>query len=433
MKFHIISLGCSKNTADSEAIANTFAANGWFWADSPIDADLLLINTCGFIKDAKEESLTTVIEALKLKSKNKRQKTAVFGCLVKRYFKQIKNQIPEIDYLFTFLSNENLSFLCSLNSKTKTPCEPYHELKCRYFTPTHIGILKIAEGCSNRCSYCAIPDIRGPFRSRPESDILQDAKNLAKSGAVELSVVAQDITRYGTDNGNTCKLPQLFNKLSQIKGIKWIRPHYLHPKGLSTQLIDDIFSIEKVLPYFDIPFQHISDRMLRLMNRKTSPAHIRHLVGHIRKKFKKSCIRTTFIVGFPGENKEDFQQILDFIELQPIDRVGAFAYSTEENTAASRIIPKVPSSTKQERLDKLMTLQQLVVEERNRKLINKKVEVIIDEVFADYALGRTPWDSYEIDNLTTIESTSDLKLQPGQIVKTRIIDADAYDFKAKLL
>ncbi|MGM0599143.1 MAG: 30S ribosomal protein S12 methylthiotransferase RimO [Candidatus Rifleibacteriota bacterium] len=433
MKFHIISLGCSKNTADSEAIANTFAANGWGWAESPVDADLLLINTCGFIKDAKEESLTTVIEALKLKSKNHKQKTAVFGCLVKRYYKQIKNQIPEIDYLFAFLTPENLSFLCSLNSEAKVPSEPYHELKSRYFSPPHIGILKIAEGCSNRCSYCAIPEIRGPFYSRPEEEILKDAENLAKSGAVELSVVAQDITRYGTDSGANCQLPDLFKKLSQIKGIKWIRPHYLHPKGLSKQLVDDIFSIDKVLPYFDIPFQHISDRMLRLMNRKTSPTHIRQLVGHIRRNFRKSCIRTTFIVGFPGENKEDFKQILDFIELHPIDRVGAFAYSTEENTPASKIIPKVPAAIKQERLDKLMTLQQLVVEERNRKLINKKVEVIIDEVLADSVLGRTPWDSYEIDNLTTIEGTSDLDLKPGQIVKARIIEADAYDFKAELV
>jgi ribosomal protein S12 methylthiotransferase len=398
-----------------------------------VTADLLLINTCGFIKDAKEESLTTIIEALKLKSINHKQKTAVFGCLVKRYYKQIKNQIPEIDYLFTFLTPENLSFLCSLNSEDNTPCEPYHELKNRYFTPPHIGILKIAEGCSNRCSYCAIPDIRGPFYSRSEKEILQDAENLGKSGAVELSVVAQDITRYGTDNGDACRLPQLFKKLSQIENIKWIRPHYLHPKGLSKQLIDDIFSIDKVLPYFDIPFQHISDRMLRLMNRKTSPAHIRQLVGHIRRNFKKSCIRTTFIVGFPGENKEDFQQILDFIELHPIDRVGAFAYSTEENTPASRIIPKVSGAIKQERLDQLMTLQQLIVEERNKKLINKKVEVIVDEVLDNSALGRTPWDSYEIDNLTTLKDTSDRNLKPGQIVKARIIDADAYDFTAEIL
>jgi ribosomal protein S12 methylthiotransferase len=262
--------------------------------------------------------------------------------------------------------------------------------------------LKIAEGCSNKCAYCAIPSIRGPFFSRSEDQILADAQRLADSGAIELSVVAQDITRYGTDRSGKCELPQLIKKLSKISGFRWIRLHYMHPRGLTPELIDSLFKIEKVLPYFDIPFQHASDRMMRLMNRHTSPDHIIKLIRHIRRNYRKAAIRTTFIVGFPGENDEEFQELLDFIELFPIDRVGAFTYSTEEGTPASLIIPKVPQPVKQTRLDQLMTLQQLIIE-----------------------------DSYEVDNLTTIENPS-RKLQPGDIVKARIIYADAYDFKAVL-
>jgi ribosomal protein S12 methylthiotransferase len=431
MKFHLISLGCSKNTADSEALANRFGSKGWTWTDQPAQADLLLINTCGFIKDAKEESLRTIMKALEAKKDNPSQKTVVFGCLVKRYHREIEEGIPEIDFLYEFLNEDQIENLTNLRPAGK-PNEPIdHSKSWRFFTPSHIGILKIAEGCSNKCAYCAIPSIRGPFFSRSEDQILADAQRLADSGAIELSVVAQDITRYGTDRSGKCELPQLIKKLSKISGFRWIRLHYMHPRGLTPELIDSLFKIEKVLPYFDIPFQHASDRMMRLMNRHTSPDHIIKLIRHIRRNYRKAAVRTTFIVGFPGENDEEFQELLDFIELFPIDRVGAFTYSTEEGTPASLIIPKVPQPVKQTRLDQLMTLQQLIIEERNKKLINKNVDLIIDRIEDNAALARTIWDSYEVDNLTTIENPS-RKLQPGDIVKARIIYADAYDFKAVL-
>ena len=430
MKFHIISLGCSKNTADSEHLANNFKATGWEWSDKPDKSDLILINTCGFINDAKEESLRNIMEAIAIKEKHPKIKLAVFGCLIKRYHKEIEKQIPEIDYLFDFLTPKEIDILCKLAGKSYK--EPDYSISSRFFNPKHIGILKIGEGCNNRCAYCAIPNIRGPYYSLPEDEILKDCENLVASGAKEISVVAQDITRYGTDKDGKCKLPGLLKKISSIKGVEWIRLHYMHPRGLTTELIDEIFSIKKVLPYFDIPFQHISPKLIKLMNRHTTAEHMISLIKHIRSKYPQGIIRTTFIVGFPGEQKRDFDKLINFIEEYPIDRVGSFMYSPEENTPAYSMTPKVRETTKQARLDQLMTLQQLIIEERNKKLIGKTIDVIIDKVSDNgTAIGRTPYDAYEVDNITTIEKAKGLK--PGDIVKVKITDADAYDFKATVL
>lgn len=429
MKFHIISLGCSKNTADSEAVANRFAACGWQWVKEAEKADLLLINTCGFINDAKEESLRVIMQALELKAKRPGMKTAVFGCLVRRYRSEIVKEIPEIDYLYDFLSEDQLEFLIGLAGKGIAA--PDFSQSWRFFTPPHTGILKIAEGCSNKCSYCAIPGIRGPFFSRPEKEILADAKRLAESGAKEISVVAQDITRYGTDVNGKCGLAELVTKLAKIDGISWIRLHYMHPRGLTTDLIDRLYSIKKVLPYFDIPFQHISERMLQLMNRNTSREHIISLIRHIRENFADGVIRTTFIVGFPGEKKRDFDELIEFVDEHPLDRVGAFAYSPEDGTPAALMRPRVGKPVKQARLDQLMTLQQLIIGERNTALIGRELPVIIDAIAEGKAIGRTQYDAYEVDNTTIIGNGRGLKA--GDIIKARITAADAYDFQAELV
>lgn len=430
MKFHIISLGCSKNTSDSEHLGNDFKAAGWEWTSEPVKSDLLLINTCGFINDAKEESLRNIMEAIALKKDNPKLKLAVFGCLTKRYHKEIAEEIPEIDYLFDFLTSSDIKKLVKLGGKNYQ--KPDYTKGKRFFNPKHIGILKIGEGCSNRCAYCAIPNIRGPYYSYKEEDIVEDCKNLVASGAKEISVVAQDITRYGTDKGGKCQLPSLLKKISAIKGVEWIRLHYMHPRGLTPELIDQIYSVDKVLPYFDIPFQHISAKLIKSMNRHTTPEHMKSLIKHIREKYPEGIIRTTFIVGFPGEQKRDFDQLINFIEEYPIDRVGAFMYSPEEDTPGYTMTPKVRETTKQARLDQLMTLQQLIIEERNKKLIGKEISVIIDEVSdKGIATARTVYDAYEVDNITTIEKAASLKA--GDIVKVKITDADAYDFKAKLI
>lgn len=428
MKFHLLSLGCSKNTADSEFIANRFASSGWVWTAQPDSADLIMINTCGFINDAKEESLARIMDILKLKEARPGIQVCVFGCLVKRYHQEIKGEIPEIDHLFEFLSEEQLNSLIALNRAEKLT--PDYSQSWRFFTPLHIGILKIAEGCSNKCSYCAIPSIRGPFFSRPQAEIIADARQLANSGAREISIVAQDITRYGTDFSNKCELPKLVRALAKIDGISWLRLHYMHPRGLTTDLIDDLFTIDKVLPYFDIPLQHISGRMLDLMNRQTTPKHMIGLIEHIRQNFPESSIRTTFIVGFPGEKKRDFDKLISFIEEYPLDRVGAFAYSEEDGTPAANMNPQVRPSTRQARLDQLMTLQQLVVGEQNQQLKGKVVKVIVDEILADRVLARTTGDAYEVDNTTTIMGKHSLK--PGEVIEVRIVAADSYDFTAEI-
>ena len=429
MKFHLISLGCTKNTADSERIANRFASSGWVWAAKPDAADLIMINTCGFINDAKEESLSTIMQNVMLKNTRPGLKICVFGCLVKRYRAEIMHEIPEIDFLFEFLSEDQLASIITLNRSDRIT--PDYSQSWRFFTPPHIGILKIAEGCSNRCSYCAIPGIRGPFYSRAQSDILTDAQTLVDSGAKEISVVAQDITRYGTDISGRCELPELVRELSSIEGLDWLRLHYMHPRGLSLKLIDELYSINKVLPYFDIPFQHISKRMLDLMNRNTTPRQMIELIEHIRRHFPDGTIRTTFIVGFPGEQKRDFDKLINFIEEYPLDRVGAFAYSAEEGTPAALMTPQVRPSTKQARLDQLMTLQQLVVGEQNQRLVGKTVRVIADEILEDRILARTAGDAYEVDNITTIMGQHNSK--PGDLLKVRISRADSYDFTAELV
>ncbi len=428
MKFHLISLGCTKNTADSERIANRFAGAGWLWANKPEQADLILINTCGFIKDAKEESLAIIMDNLKVKGGHPEIKVCVFGCLIKRYRTEIQREIPEIDHLFEFMSEDQLTMLVSLNARTRMT--PDYSLSWRFFTPPHIGILKIAEGCSNRCSYCAIPGIRGPFNSRHHDDIVADARRLAASGAKEISIVAQDITRYGTDREGRCSLPALVKELSAVEGVEWLRLHYMHPRGLTTRLIDELYSVPKVLPYFDIPFQHISQRLLETMNRHTSPEHLIKLITHIRRQFPESTIRTTFIVGFPGEQKRDFDKLINFIEEYPLDRVGAFAYSEEEGTKAEKLRPQVRPSTRQARLDQLMTLQQLIAGEQNQKLINRAVKVIVDEVLPDRVLARTAGDAYEVDNTTTIIGRPAVKA--GDIIEVRITGADSYDFTAEM-
>ncbi|PKL50820.1 MAG: 30S ribosomal protein S12 methylthiotransferase RimO [Candidatus Riflebacteria bacterium HGW-Riflebacteria-2] len=428
MKFHLISLGCTKNTADSEHIANRFAGAGWVWAEKPDQADLIMINTCGFIRDAKEESLATIMDNLAVKSIRPEVQVCVFGCLVKRYRSEIQSEIPEIDHLFEFLSEDQLNSLISLLGPKRLT--PDFSQSWRFFTPPHIGILKIAEGCSNRCTYCAIPGIRGPFHSRPHDEIIADARQLAASGAKELSVVAQDITRYGSEIGDRCTLPALVKELSAIEGIEWLRLHYMHPRGLTQRLIDELYSIPKVLPYFDIPFQHISKRILEAMNRHTSPEHLVGLIRHIRSHFPDSIIRSTFIVGFPGEQKRDFERLINFIEEHPLDRVGAFAYSEEEGTLAEKLKPQTRTSTRQARLDQLMTLQQLIVGEQNQRLVNKVTQVIVDEILPDRVLARTTGDAYEVDNTTTIMGRPEVK--PGDIIEVRITSADSYDFTAEM-
>jgi ribosomal protein S12 methylthiotransferase len=437
MKYHITTLGCSKNTADSEALATKLANLGWNWTQDASMADIVVINTCGFINDAKEESLRVIIEGVELKENCNHQVLVVFGCLVKRYKKELMAQIPEVDLFFEFLDDEAFKQLASFNAKTaKQGCPSLMAGGCqdksRYFTPKHIGFLKIAEGCNNRCSYCAIPGIRGNFCSYDKDRILKDAVHLAESGAKELSIIAQDITKYGTDNAAYGSLAELVKELSKINEIQWIRLHYMHPAGLTPSIIDQLYGIDKVAPYFDIPMQHISQKMLNLMNRHTTKQHMINLIKHIRATFADAAIRTTFIVGFPGETKRDFEQLIDFIEAYPLDKVGAFMYSREEDTAAYDMRPRVQLGTKTARLDQLMTLQQLLVEEANQRYLGRELEVMVDRLTDGGFTGRTKYDAWEVDNTTTVTGLT-RAVTPGEVVRVRVTDASAYDFSGVLL
>ncbi len=441
MKFHLISLGCPKNTVDSELISGNLVRNGAAWVPSPDGADLVLLNTCGFIKEAKEESLRHIFQLLALKRTRPRAKIVVFGCMVKRYREELSKEIPEIDGLFEFLSEAQIPEILGLarsgprpkkvSGASNRPFSTATDSLGRFFLPPHIGFLKIAEGCVNRCSYCAIPDIRGPFRSIPMDDLLRRAKKLAKAGVKEISVIAQDTLLYGAEKGGRSRLPELLEKLAQIPGPEWIRLHYLHPKRLSEELIDGIFSIPKVVPYFDIPFQHVSDRMLALMNRSVTKKELIHLMGAIRKRFRGGIIRSTFIVGFPGETENEFQELMDFIQLHPVDRLGAFPFSAEEGTPAWRITPKVPSKEKIRRLDELMTLQQVVAADRNRRMESRLVTAIVDRISGETAFGRYFGDAFEVDNL--ISFGYDGSFEEGQFLTCRILSAEAYDFTGEVV
>ncbi|MBF0406831.1 MAG: 30S ribosomal protein S12 methylthiotransferase RimO [Candidatus Riflebacteria bacterium] len=424
MKFHLISLGCPKNTVDSEKLIADLISKGYSYSQEINKSDFVLINTCGFIRDAKEESLEKIMKVVELKKDNPEMKVIVFGCLIKRYFDTIQTEIPEIDHIFTFFTGSELDTILK-PQKQKHSCSP----KRRYLTLPHVGFLKIAEGCDNRCAYCAIPDIRGPFKSFSIDNLIKEAQELADTGARELIVVAQDTTNYGRDNNAKYLLPELLKEISTISRIKWIRLQYLHPKRLTPAIIDELFSIPKVLQYFDIPFQHVSERILTLMNRGVTKKQLTQIVSHIRKNYPAGTLRTTLIVGFPGETRADFEELINYIERKPFDRLGAFPYSPEEGTPAYKISPKVPNPTRKNRLDELMTLQGLIANEINQKMVGKKYEVIVDRIENDQVFGRTHGDSPEIDLETSFPH--DGELLPGDFCTVRITKADSYDLYAE--
>lgn len=432
MKFHLISLGCPKNTADSEGLIGTLQERGIDFAQDPSHADLVLVNTCGFIREAKEESLRELMNVIALKKDRPHLRVIAFGCLVKRYEEELRQEIPELDGLFTFFTGKELdSFLPVRRKVAGTPLPDPDKPRPRVLTPSHVGFLKVAEGCDNRCAYCAIPDIRGAYRSRPLDEVLKDAARLAASGAREMSIIAQDTTRYGSEWAPEEALVELVRKVGELPSVEWIRLHYLHPKRLTFGLIERLFTLPKVLPYFDIPFQHVSDRILQLMNRGYTGKDLVTLIGFIRRSFRKAVLRTSLIVGFPGETEQDFRKLVKFIEDHPIDRLGAFPYSTEEGTPAARITPKIARSVRQRRLDELMTLQGLLAAERNAKLVGGRRQILIDRIEGETAFGRTYADALEIDNETSLPYDGSFKV--GDFVTVRLTGADAYDFTAEKL
>ncbi|MDD5237221.1 MAG: 30S ribosomal protein S12 methylthiotransferase RimO, partial [Candidatus Omnitrophica bacterium] len=405
-------LGCPRNLADSEIIAGRLKAKGYTIVDTP-RADIGMVNTCAFIKEAKEESIEAILGLVELKNKGALKKVIVSGCLPQRYGGELARHLKEVD---------GFTGRISLNHTSN-----------RYrSTPQHYAYVKISDGCRNNCSYCVIPKIKGPYASRTEDSVLQEIDCLNKAGTSEINIIGQDTTLYGTDLGKCQSLHHILKKIIKHgKNIHWVRLLYLYPGHVQDELLELIAAEPKVCKYIDLPIQHINDRILKLMHRHTTGAQIRKLLEKVRKKIPGVAIRTALITGFPTERDEEFRELLDFVRESKFERLGVFVYSREEDTRAAGLKPQVPEKTRRARFDELMSLQQEISLEINRKYLGTVQEVLIEaEEKENIYLGRTEMDAPEVDGSVYVKS--DKKLNPGEFVKVNINDTLEYDLAGDL-
>ncbi len=422
-KFAILSLGCSKNLVDSEVFAFITESAGYALTEELKEAEVIIVNTCGFILDAKEESISTILDAADFKTSGKCKKLIVTGCLVKRYFEDIKNSFPEIDEVIQLKDFSTFKKVFEISAKEDR----------KLLTLPHYAYLRISDGCNNHCSYCAIPAIRGQLISEPIKDLVANAKALVASGVREIILTAQDTAQYGVDIYGERKLPELLQKLNSIKNLEWIRILYLHPAHISSELIDMIAKLPKVCKYFEIPIQHINNDILGSMNRKVTKERISEILTEIRLKIPNAVMRTTLITGYPGETEENFIELKDFVEEMKFERLGAFEYSREEDTPAYYLEPQISEEIAEQRKDELMQIQQDISEEFLAGLVGKKIEVIIDRKSEEEGIlfeGRSYFDSPEIDGVVFI---TEGKGKIGDIVEVEIIDAWEYDLIGKIV
>lgn len=426
-KINITTLGCSKNLVDSEHLATHLKKNNF----TPIfdgninDAKIVIINTCGFINDAKQESIDTILDFAEAKSRNKIDKVFVIGCLTERYRNEITKEIPEIDGVFGV--NDMPKILATLKSDYKTELYGQRIIS----TPNHYAYLKIAEGCNRNCSFCAIPAIRGKHISEPIEKLTAEAKYIVNKGVKEILLISQDTSFYGKDLYNNFELRNLLDELIKIDKLEWLRLHYLYPANHLESILKLMADSPKICNYIDIPFQHISDSILKSMNRGHDVDKIKQNIELFRKLVPDVALRTTMIVGYPGETEKDFQDLLDFVQLTKFDRLGAFTYSEEEGTTAAKLEDNVPEKVKQERLDELMLLQNEISLEKNEQKIGKTLKVIIDKQENDVFIGRTEYDSPEVDNEVIIPADVNLKI--GDFYKVKITDAQEFDLFAEIV
>lgn len=423
----IVSLGCAKNLVDSERLARQLESEGITLLTDPAPGhrlDVVIINTCGFIGDAKQESVDTILGFVNEKRAGRVDRLFVMGCLTERYKEQIAKEIPEVDGCFGV--NELPSVVRAAEGTYR------RELlgERRLITPSHYAYLKIAEGCDRKCSFCAIPGIRGPHRSRPESSLIREAEMLAEKGVKELLVISQDTTWYGLDRYGERRLAGLLKKLARIRGIEWIRLHYTYPHGFPADVLDVMREEEKICRYVDIPLQHISDRILRSMKRGFGGDRTRALVEKIRNKVPGVAIRTTFITGYPGETNAEFDELQRFIRDMRFERAGVFTYSEEEGTRAALLKDNVPAKLKAERAARLMELQESISLEINSQRIGQELTLLIDRKEGDAWIGRTEFDSPEVDNEVIVTRTYQ-KLAPGRFIRVRVTNADPFDLFAE--
>jgi len=424
--FTIISLGCSKNTVDSEVLSQQLHLNHYSvnWEKFEDASPNVIINTCGFIDDAKQESIDTILYFAKKKQLHEIERLYVIGCLSQRYKKELTAEIPEVD---AFLGTNDLPVLLKL---INADYYPQHIIERTLSTPSHYAYLKIAEGCNRNCSFCAIPLIRGQHKSKPLKQIVEEAKLLINKGVQEIILISQDVVFYGYDKTRKYQLIDLVKALLKLEGYKWLRLQYLHPKLFPLELLSIMKENPKLLPYIDIPVQHISDSVLNAMHRGISKKETLDLLSKIRKEIPNAVIRTTLLVGHPGETKQDFDELRTFVSDFQFDRLGVFTYSHEEGTPAGNLNDDVPNNIKSRRKNTLLKLQQEISLQKNKKRIGQVLEVVIDRVEESVSIGRSVYDSPEVDNEVIIENE---QLNVGQFYNVEIIDAQEYDLFGKIM
>ncbi len=421
---NLITLGCSKNIVDSEIIAAQFEQLGYkVYHETEDDTDIIIINTCGFILDAKEQSIETIL--FFLEKKQKESKLFVIGCLAERYKKELEETLPEVDGFYGFSELSNFFDLFKI-----PPFNLLHPTHRLLSTPSHYAYLKISEGCNRQCAFCAIPTIRGKHISKPKELLITEAKTLVEKGVKEIMLIAQDLTYYGIDLYKKRSLASLLQELAQIKGLEWIRLHYAYPVNFPYEILDVINDYKNICRYIDIPFQHINDNILKTMRRGHTASDTYQLIETLRSKIPHIAIRTTLISGFPGETKKEHNELMKFIEEARFERLGVFSYSQEENTPAYSLGDPINKKEKKRRLDELMLLQQKISYELNREKINTTLKVIIDDENENFYLGRTEFDSPEVDNGVLIDKEE--KLEIGNFYNARIIDANTFDLVGKI-
>lgn len=436
MKLALISLGCSKNLVDSEHYLGILSKRKGMELTSELsEADIVIVNTCGFIGDAKEESIETILEVSEFKETGNLKKLIVVGCLAQKYSEEILKELPEVDAVIgtgdidkiekvvdeilenkKVVETKNMTFLANANTERVLT------------TASHTAYLKISEGCNRACTYCIIPQMRGRLRSRSIEDIVEEAKRLVASGVREINLLAQETTEYGIDLYGDKKLAALMKELCKIEGLKWLRTYYMHPEYVTDELIEVMKSEEKICKYFDVPIQHVSDNILRNMARAKSGEQVKDVLNRIRKAIPEATIRTTLIVGFPGETEENFQELMDYVREFEFDYAGVFKYSREEDTVAYNLPNQVPEEIKEKRYAELVNLQSEIAERKNRRLLGEEIEVMIDGVSSEseYLLeGRTRGQALEIDGKVL---TTDGTAKPGEIVKVKFEQNFEYDF-----
>ena len=452
MKVGFVSLGCSKNLIDTEIAIGHFKNNKYEIENNPEKAEIIVINTCGFIESAKEEAINTILEMAEYKKKNCKYLIAM-GCLVQRYYEELVKALPEVDLFIKIdeydkmwqkiekLIKENTVEISTTNTSKKIteikplPMPTHNEFFERIVTTgTNFAYLKIGEGCSNRCTYCAIPYIRGPFVSRPQEEIIEEAKILANKGIKEIIIIAQDTTKYGVDIYGKPKLVELLQKISEIPEIKWIRFLYSYPEGITDELIQTVKNNEKICKYFDIPIQHISDSILKKMNRRTNKKQSETLIEKLRKEIPNVTLRTSLIVGFPGETQKDFDELCEFVKKAKFDKLGAFMYSKEEGTPAAKLPEQIHGNTKKSRYNKIMEIQQKISNENLKNKIGQEFEVLIEDVSFDgkYLIGRTKQDVPDIDGIVYVKNKEKPNLI-NKFIKVHIIDVKDYDLIGEIV